>query len=161
MNKLNTITLGYDHYVSYLSEMHKYVSSTTTTRKKNVRFAFKVHGSIFDITGVPYSWIDLFIRDELHIIGLSLDYNEIDLWWLLTLKEKLRNESSVIGETYFYYFVKSEDELDNVANREEAHQEKIKLSLLESYGVKTIAIRVFDNDYYTAHSKILRRLQNI
>lgn len=157
----NSITLGYDHYIAYVSEMNKYVSSGTTTRKDKLRSPFISEIRNFENQNISYSWIDLFLRDDVHIIGLSLDYTEIDLWWLITYKEKLRDDGRQIGDTHYYYFTKAEDELDNVARREEAHQEKIKLSLLESYGVKLVPINVIDNDYENAHHRILRRLSNL
>ena len=155
----NSITLGYDHYVGYLSEMNKYLSSGTSTRKEKLLSPFKANLNDFENLGSPYSWIDIFLRDEIHIVGLSLDYTEIDLWWLITYKEKQMDRGRKIGKTHYYYFTVSEDELDNVARRKAAHQEKIKLSLLESYGVNLIPIEVNDNNYEKAHDKILRRLR--
>ena len=35
------------------------------------------------------SWIDLFFTHDIYIVGLKLDTNEIDLWWLLTYRAYL------------------------------------------------------------------------
>ena len=35
------------------------------------------------------SWIDLFFMSNLYIIGLGLNYEEIDLWWILTIRKRL------------------------------------------------------------------------
>lgn len=157
----SSITLGYDHYVGYLSEMNKYVSSGTTTRKEKIRSAVKSNRINFENDSLPYSWIDLFLKDEIHIVGLSLDYTELDLWWLITFKEKLRDTNPTLGKTYFYYFTKEEDELDNVARREEAHQDTIKISLLDSYGVVTKPIIVNNGNYQNAHDLIIEKLKRI
>ena len=82
----------------------------------------------FEKTKDIYSWVDLFIKDNVYIVGSSLDYTEIDLWWLLIYKERSRYEKNIghIGKTIYYYFYDN-----NLKPKKEA-----KLSLLESYGVE-------------------------
>jgi hypothetical protein len=80
-----SILLGYGHYVSYLSELYKY---THSPKKPNY-----------------WSWIDIFLRDNVFIVGLGLGFEEIDLWWAITLKERRRNKApDKIGRTYYYQF---------------------------------------------------------
>src|SRR5690606_20341177 len=47
------------------------------------------------------SWIELFFTSNIHVIGFTFDFCEIDLWWVLnkrarmmksTLKAKIKNE---------------------------------------------------------------------
>lgn len=45
------------------------------------------------------SWIDAFVLGDVYIIGLGLDFSEIDLWWLL--EYKLNNED-IAGETILF-----------------------------------------------------------
>lgn len=45
------------------------------------------------------SWIDAFILGDVYIVGLGLDFSEIDLWWLLEYK---RNNRDISGKTVFY-----------------------------------------------------------
>jgi hypothetical protein len=48
-----------------------------------------------------YSWIDIFLRDDIHIIGIILDYTEIDLWWILYEKARQRNYGKTKANTYY------------------------------------------------------------
>lgn len=51
------------------------------------------------------SWIDAFFYMNVHIIGLGLDFSEIDLWWLLTrcarLIQKL-GKGKIENKIYYY-----------------------------------------------------------
>lgn len=111
-----SITLGHGHYVGYLQKMRNHL----TGKKRNILD--------FEKTKDIYSWVDLFIKDNVYIVGSSLDYTEIDLWWLLIYKERSRYEKNIghIGKTIYYYFYDN-----NLKPKKEA-----KLSLLESYGVE-------------------------
>ena len=53
----------------------------------------------------PHSWADLFLHDDVHIAGFSLDYAETPLWWLLSYKQRLRNLKKLrTGTTTYYQF---------------------------------------------------------
>ena len=83
----------------------------------------------FDKNNTIYSWVDLFVMNDVYIPGLSLDYTEIDLWWLLIFKERLKNESRFhSGKTMYYYFY------PHILDK----KEEAKLSLLESFGINVI-----------------------
>ena len=67
--------------------------------------------------------------DDVYILGLTLDYTEIDLWWLMIFKERLKRETGVLyGNTTYYKFY-----LHTVDKKEEA-----KLSIMESFGINVI-----------------------
>ena len=56
------------------------------------------------------SWLDLFFTKDVHIVGLSLDYVETDLWWLITYRarRKLENEKKTpIFNRITYYYPKA------------------------------------------------------
>ena len=44
------------------------------------------------------NWIEAFIFGDVYIVGLGMDFAEVDLWWLL--EEKFLNKNK--GKTYFY-----------------------------------------------------------
>ncbi len=97
----NTITLGYDQYSGYLQKIRGYV--TADRNKVGLVSPFKIGNLTFDTApGTVYSWLDVFLRDDIHIVGLGLDYTEIDLWWALTYKGRLRARGHNVGETHFY-----------------------------------------------------------
>ena len=45
------------------------------------------------------SWPELFLYGDVYILGLKMEFNEFDLWWLLRRKQRERYSD---GNTYFY-----------------------------------------------------------
>lgn len=77
------------------------------------------------------SWVDYFMVGNVFILGLSMDYTEFDLWWLLTRRQ--REELGSIGKVVFYEMAKEENVYKHQA--------------LRSIGVDVRAIEC-DNDNY-------------
>ena len=59
--------------------------------------------------------------DNVYILGLALDYTEIDLWWLMIFKERLKRKSGFPygNTTYCMFYPHTLDKM-----------EKAKLSIL-------------------------------
>lgn len=99
-----SIMLGLDQYCGSVGKIDNYIKGkydlTVNGEKiKPVRIEEKLKSGNFD----PYSWIDLFFSTHVYIIGLSLEFSEIDLWWILNkrarlLKDRLidRNRNSIV-----------------------------------------------------------------
>lgn len=135
----NSITLGHEHYVGYLQKMGNYLKDKITSKRKGAHKEIRSpiqkamykqeENREFDKDNTIYSWVDLFVMNDVHILGLSLDYTEIDLWWLMIFKERLKNERGLhSGKTVYYRFYPHA--LDK--------KEEAKLSLLESLGINVI-----------------------
>jgi hypothetical protein len=72
------------------------------------------------------------------MLGFSLDYTEIELWWLLSYKARLkRKRKKSVGDTYFYLFTPDR----------RAPAIKAKLSLLRSLSVDPYVREVKKNEY--------------
>jgi hypothetical protein len=96
----NSITLGYDQYSGYLQKLRGHA---TVGRESEAGSPFKRGEVDFDtVGGATYSWLDVFLRDDIHIVGLGLDYTEIDLWWALTYKARLKARGWAVGKTIFH-----------------------------------------------------------
>lgn len=96
----NSITLGYDQYSGYLQKLRTYATGNSENEPDS---PFKRGIDDFDERdGVVYSWFDVFLRDDVHIVGLGLDYTEIDLWWALTYKARLKARGWNVGKTVFH-----------------------------------------------------------
>jgi hypothetical protein len=96
----STITLGYDQYSGYLQKLREHA---TGDRSPKGGSPFKRRDLDFDSSPeCVYSWLDVFFRDDVHIIGLGLDYTEIDLWWALTYKARLKARGWPVGETHYH-----------------------------------------------------------
>lgn len=144
LHRPNSLILGYDHYVGYVQKIRNYV--TSGIELSNVEFLVR---SPF-ASGVPdfeqgryYSWVDHFLRDTIHIVGLGLDFSEVDLWWLLL--NKWRRGSPVSGKTYFY-------DINSGESRKSARN-----SLLESFGVTLVSVSA--DSYESGYEKILSAIE--
>jgi hypothetical protein len=132
-DKPSTITLGHDQYVGYLAKAKAYLTSgVQRSNGREWRSPFMMREPAFDVGEGTFSWVDLFLRDNIHILGFGLDYSEIAIWWLITYKARLRaghsrNAKSInVGDTYYYY----------VFPDESSARDQARLQLLKSLGVK-------------------------
>lgn len=104
LNNSNSITLGYEHYGGQLQQFRNYVVSGTNYKNSNIN-RLTLHKQLKNksITS-KYSWIDFLFTHDVHIIGLSLDYIETDLWYLLTNRARFQMEhSDLINNKITYY----------------------------------------------------------
>jgi len=111
VDKPSTIALGHDQYVGYLTKAKNYLTSEQAkplTGEYDHRSPFIAGLRDFETSARPFSWLDAFLRDDVHIVGFGLDYSEIALWWLLTYKRRLswqhpRTPKGVrVGRTTYY-----------------------------------------------------------
>lgn len=162
IDKPRTITLGHDHYVGYLQKIKEYL----VWERKNISQDFAERHSPFMQKQIDFdhhedmshSWVDVFLRDDIHIFGFGLDYSEIDLWWLLIFKEKQKLKARkytslpAFGATWFY----------NIYEEPLSKLTLGKLSILESIGVQIINIEVdrgYERAYHTAFSQLIENAQ--
>jgi hypothetical protein len=125
-----SINLGFEHYGGQLQMMRNYVVSGTVYTSKEVpkpSLLRRIHSKEVYF----HSWIDLFFTDDIHIFGLSLDFVETDLWWLLTYRARQRfHHKNVPVHNKIYYYIPEE----YVA------ASKFKLDLLTANDVTIIAL---------------------
>lgn len=96
----DTLLLGHDHYVRYAGRILEYLrrreKPTTSTRSWSVSDAtspLTIGNLDFERDpkqGEPphFSWVDLLLTRDVHIVGLGLDFSEVILWWLLTVRSR-------------------------------------------------------------------------
>jgi len=155
----NSIMLGHDQYVRYSSEIRNYLftGSSTISADYPVISFIKWEPVIYDFENSdrPYSWVDVFLRDDIHVLGFTLDYTEIHLWWLLAYKERQRAlENGNFGRTYFYHIEKDYDD------KQEEEQVSAKLSLLKSFGVEVRSEKLVQNNYDDVYFNFLHTIKN-
>ena len=73
------------------------------------------------------SWIDEFFTNDVYILDLNLDFVEIDLWWLLTFRERNRIAKKISLQHEIIYYIPSYYYNDAASEP--------KIDLLESVGV--------------------------
>lgn len=82
------IVLSYDRYGRLLCSIEKVCSEQHYSGKP---------GRIIQKEYI--SWPELFLYGDVYILGLKMEFNEFDLWWLLRRKQRERYSD---GNTYFY-----------------------------------------------------------
>jgi hypothetical protein len=155
----NSIMIGYEHYGAYLAEIQKYINGQKS--KKDMSLNEKINEQFLK----PNSWIDCFFQKELHIAGITLDFSEHHLWWLLNYRAKQIRKGKLkeknINTIYYYYHVTSDifpnDPNIYVKSLLRKKNEKAKLDLLEALNVKTIPITIGINDYESYYEQFLKK----
>ena len=107
IDKPVSIMLGLDHYCGSVSKLDAYIKGTYEFQEnsqpvKITKMTDKLRSKEFD----NRSWAELFFNSNVHILGLSLDYSETDIWWLLTKRARILNEEKssnlITNKIYFY-----------------------------------------------------------
>lgn len=122
-----SIMLGLDHYCGSIGKLDAYIKGTYEYQdnKQTIRvnsITNKIKNRDFD----KVSWVELFFNSDVHILGLSLEYSETDLWWILNKRARIMNDKKTsvhISNKIFYYSTSIEPE---------------KQGVLESFNVKVI-----------------------
>ncbi len=142
IDKPLSIMLGNEQYGGHLQKIRTYLTTPNTS-------PFIAGKRDFEKEKI-YSWVDVFLRDEVHIIGFSFDYSEIDLWGLLSYKSRIQRVSKIHGgQTYYYHWT----------SKPENNSDRAKIRLLESLGVKVV--QVFDiKDYAKEYENFISNFKN-
>jgi len=143
-----SINLGFEHYGGQLQLMRNYVVSGTFYSSKEVPKASLLR-RIHTKQVYYHSWIDLFFMKDIHIFGLSLDFVETDLWWLLTYRarQKFHHKNIPVHNKIYYYIPE-----------EYVASSKYKLDLLMANDVTIISLPGSDKGKY--YESIIQRIGN-
>lgn len=166
----DTLLLGHDHYVRYSGRVQQYLRPTTGGVSEPE--AWRVSDAVSPLAagmsdfealeptpkGYPrYSWVDLFLTRELHIMGLGMDFSEIILWWLLTIRAR-REEQEKHG-------LGVELQRQGSVTWWECGPDKIEASysdrreVAEALGVRTRFYETPGRDYASAYRRMLGDLK--
>jgi hypothetical protein len=130
INNPKSIMLGLNHYNGSIAKIGAYLKGTYDFRHKGQTEKVKPIEEKLEINKFDnHSWIELFFNSNVHIAGFGFDFSEIDLWWILTKRARLA-ENSLISNKIFYY-TKPIGEV----KKEYIEIEKRKRELLDSFGV--------------------------
>lgn len=126
-----SLALGYMQYARHQTQIKNYLTGGVSYSKIKIPNSPLYRGIPqfdFDKKKEPYSWVDLFLRDHIHMIGLGMEYTETILWWLLIEKMHLQRKypKYIGGVTYHQVDVKGKPE-KNIND---------KLNMLEDLGVQ-------------------------
>lgn len=104
INNPKSIMLGLDHYCGSIGKIDAYIKGTYTYSiagegKRVNGISKKIESDSFD--GV--SWVELFFKEDIHVVGLSLDYSETDLWWILARRARMQKNGISIQNNIFFH----------------------------------------------------------
>lgn len=177
-----SILLGYEHYAGTLQKMRNYLTQginvTQSNKDDQTRHQGKVSPWIVSsqdkTTGFSdkfeenefYSWIDIFLRDTVHIIGFSMDFAEIDIWWLLIWRAKNKERMAKIGKNFgqvIFHSIETENHekdrqttpLDSCTN---SRAKKIA-TMLKEFDVVVRQTIVEQGNYEEAYNKIFENIR--
>ncbi|MEM0998768.1 MAG: SIR2 family protein [Bacteroidota bacterium] len=143
-----SILLGYEQYAGYLQTIRNYVISgirykdlTMTPLNQRIR---KEEPSI-------QAWIDHFFFSDVYIIGLSLDFVEMHLWWILDFRARLYHNSEVKVQNRIYFIYPAQD----------TAWIKPRIDLLCACEVSCIAVPVVRGDWAGMYEQVLAYVKNM
>lgn len=115
-----SIMLGLDHYCGSIGKLDAYLKGTYEFQEnKNPVRVNSITDKIKRREYDKHSWVELFFNTDIHILGLSLEYSETDLWWILNKRARIMNDKKTsvhISNQIFYYSTSIEPEKEGVLN---------------------------------------------
>lgn len=163
IDKAPTIMMGFDQYVGYVARVQNYVKGEYHKNGSSIIIPQLIkrikddvicldanHYGIKDPQIGPFSWIDHFFFSNLHIIGLSLDFSEIDIWWLLLKRARLLKDR-LIHNKIFYYPTCPPKEMDKYASL---------FNIMHSLNIDIINYHVNRKDYKMIYKEQLDNMRD-
>lgn len=112
MERIKSITLGFDHYCGALSKLSNYLKGEYKSKRGiecKTSMIKKCETKAFD----GLSWVELFFNTNIYIVGFGMNFSEIDIWWLLNKRIRIRNQVTQIqNNIYFLYNEQYDDKKD-------------------------------------------------
>ncbi len=144
-----SILLGFEHYGGQLQHMRNYIVSGVRDTYKNFRSEPLItHIKKGNVQN--NSWLDLFFLNDISIVGLTLDFIETDLWWLITYRARMKLTQQIpIRNSITYYYP------NNLGKSNE-----FKIEMLNANEVKTKPLKSDHNEdfYYQVFDDIEREI---
>lgn len=156
-NKTETMMLGFSHYCVSISALCHYLTNGSTrlngyhdgrSSLHNYRKWKEQHHASYiqykikekKINDNPSFWADLFFTTDVHIIGLELDFSEIDIWMVLNRRKQLLKNGNIRNKIFFYGLHGN------------------NWSLLEAYGVDLYSPE-FDGNWSDFYNKCIQKMK--
>lgn len=125
------IILGLSDYCQYVAKIDKYLNQSKL--------------------GDLQSWIDLFFNTDVHVLGLAMGYEEIDLWNVLTARKRKRRKNAGECQNNIYYYAIQDESFDSG-----------KKELLKALDVNVVDVEFdwSDNAYKKAYDRIYELIKS-
>ena len=119
IRKPATIMLGLDHYCGEIGKIDSYIKGGYKHNKEKEPIIEKsIEEKLKEKKFSEASWIDLFFNSNIHIIGFSFDYAEIDLWWIVNKRARMKRSEhgTLINNEITFYCDEINPHLKGVLN---------------------------------------------
>jgi hypothetical protein len=166
-----SILIGYNQYVSYLNAIYAYFF---ISKNNNHTQCMSLQTKLRNCNNTPENvqidtWIDFFFLKDIDIVGLSFDFSEMHLWWILNRRFSLKKNSDIFSRqadkepyfipqntiTYHYpQFIKRDSVNENCDGNMQTEKNEAILSMLSSLGVTLSPIKC--NSYKQFYDKVLK-----
>ena len=143
-----TMCLSHEHYISLISKIRREFFKSESDENEEI-----FTGIVRQQKGATGTWPELLFTTDVAIVGLGLDFSEIDLWWLLAQRAAVFapcHELTSRENRIVYYYIDKEGE------REGNPQRESKLAALQALGVEPVAIP--STSYLEGYKQIARKL---
>lgn len=138
LNRIQSITLGYDQYCGALSKISDYIKGTYKSSKsgKVIKYGGEMRKKCELQTFDDLSWIELLFKTNVYIVGFGLAFSEIDIWWLLNKRARLMNDIDKIDNKVIYLYDERFQKLKDDKGKEIALFEALKAFRVECYPLR-------------------------
>ena len=146
-----SIMLGYEHYAGYLEQMRRYVTRSATYQRRRLPGLTRrrARGGL----GRVLSWVDLFFVCDIAVLGLSLDFVEMHLWWLLTYRARQRATCPEWTTNHIAYFSPPESLEVTDHQEDKIARRRRLLAMLEAADVEVIESAASSTNWSTYYSR--------
>ena len=131
VNRSESVNLSFSQYTRQLAKIQSYMDGTLDSPCVKGLASMSARRKNGDLNSEnPVSWVDYFFTPEtkINIVGFSLAYSELDLWWLL--EKRAKEIKSDENNEICFYMKKSASEEDE---RKKYILEQFKVSVKEIY----------------------------
>lgn len=151
IRKPATIMLGLDHYCGSIGKIDNYIKGGYKYQNEHETVSeISMQEKLIDQTFNKSSWIELFFTSNIHILGFTFDFSEVDLWWILNKRARMKRTDILhdkISNKIYYYCSEIDEQ---------------KKGLFESLGIEVIITNLSDKeskyfDYYKDTIKKIKR----
>lgn len=137
-----TILLGYDPYSGYLAQIQSYMTKAVRYKDKDKETVLPpLRPRLDEGDDSIHCWIDHFFLSDIYILGLSMDFVEMHLWWIFHHRARLLANSGYHIRNRIYFLYPSVDQ----------SWIKSRIDLLCACGVKCIPLPVVARNWKGAY----------
>jgi hypothetical protein len=147
MRAPGSILLGYEQYAGYLQTIRNYVINGNRYKDLHLTpLTQRIRRKDHEIQ----AWVDHFFFSDLYIVGLSMDFVEMHLWWILDFRARLMHnrELELNNQVRFIYPAHATPWI------------KPRIDLLCACGVSCMAVPVVGDDWPAMYDQVLQFVEN-